>query len=300
MRSARLGDGRLGHGWRRRASAPRLGYPLPTRRRCAPGRSRTGPPLGSSTTCRHRQDGTPAPPADPGPGGASTTITAIAHRGTPRSGPGRRPAAPGATEPRPRPRPRAGRPPGVSGPGGRCWSRWPSSWSGPGPTGGWTRTPSSTSGSSTTCWPGTARSSTWGSGWRSTPTRCGCSPSPPCTASRRGRRSSGPRWCSAWRARPGAFVAGGAAVARLGARHDEGTVLPIGLLMVSVVAGVWEFATSGLEMSMVFLWLGGTFLLLVRAADRRTRRAGRRRRGRARHAGPPRAGPGVRGLRRGV
>ena len=34
--------------------------------------------------------------------------------------------------------------------------------------------------------------------------------------------------------------------------------------MVSVVAGVWEFATSGLEMSMVFLWLGARFLLLVR------------------------------------
>jgi len=66
----------------------------------------------------------------------------------------------------------------------------------------------------------------------------------------------------------GGFVAGGAAVVRLGARHDEGTVLPLGLLMVSVVAGVWEFATSGLEMSMVFLWLGGTFLLLVRVADR--------------------------------
>ena len=66
----------------------------------------------------------------------------------------------------------------------------------------------------------------------------------------------------------GGFVAGGAAVVRLGARHDEGTVLPLGLLMVSVVAGVWEFATSGLEMSMVFLWLGGTFLLLVRVAER--------------------------------
>ena len=67
----------------------------------------------------------------------------------------------------------------------------------------------------------------------------------------------------------GAFVAGGMAVARLGARHDEGTVLPLGLLMVSVVAGVWEFATSGLEMSMVFLWLGVSFLLLVRVEARR-------------------------------
>ena len=62
----------------------------------------------------------------------------------------------------------------------------------------------------------------------------------------------------------------GLAVVRLGARHDEGTVLPIGLLMVSVVAGVWEFATSGLEMSMVFLWLGVSFLLLVRVATRRS------------------------------
>jgi len=33
---------------------------------------------------------------------------------------------------------------------------------------------------------------------------------------------------------------------------------------------VWEFATSGLEMSMVFLWLGVTFLLLVRVETRRT------------------------------
>ena len=37
-----------------------------------------------------------------------------------------------------------------------------------------------------------------------------------------------------------------------------------------MVAGVWEFATSGLEMSMVFLWLGVVFLLLVRVADRRS------------------------------
>ena len=68
----------------------------------------------------------------------------------------------------------------------------------------------------------------------------------------------------------GGFIAGGLAVVRLGSRHDEGTVLPIGLLMVSVVAGVWEFATSGLEMSMVFLWLGVSFLLLVRVAVRRS------------------------------
>ena len=68
----------------------------------------------------------------------------------------------------------------------------------------------------------------------------------------------------------GGFVAGGSAVARLGSRHHEGTVLPLGLLVVSVVAGVWEFATSGLEMSMVFLWLGVSFLLLVRVETRRS------------------------------
>ena len=68
----------------------------------------------------------------------------------------------------------------------------------------------------------------------------------------------------------GGFVAGGLAVVRLGARGDEGTVLPLGLLIGSVVAGVWEFATSGLEMSMVFLWLGVSFLLLVRVGGRRS------------------------------
>jgi len=68
----------------------------------------------------------------------------------------------------------------------------------------------------------------------------------------------------------GGFVAGGLAVGRLGGRHDEGTVLPLGLLMVSAVAGVWEFTTSGLEMSMVFLWLGLAYLLLVRVAGRRS------------------------------
>jgi arabinofuranosyltransferase len=46
-------------------------------------------------------------------------------------------------------------------------------------------------------------------------------------------------------------------------------VLPLGILTVSVVAGVWQFATSGLEMSMVFLWLGCSFLLLVRVEARR-------------------------------
>jgi arabinofuranosyltransferase len=65
------------------------------------------------------------------------------------------------------------------------------------------------------------------------------------------------------------FVTGGRAIQRLGAVRQESTVFPLGLLIASVVAGVWEFVTSGLEMSMVFLWLGTSFLLLVRVEARR-------------------------------
>ncbi len=68
------------------------------------------------------------------------------------------------------------------------------------------------------------------------------------------------------------FAAGARAVQRLGiSRGETTTVLPLGLFVVSVVAGVWEFATSGLEMSMVFLWLGVCFLLLIRLESRRRR-----------------------------
>ena len=52
-------------------------------------------------------------------------------------------------------------------------------------------------------------------------------------------------------------------------RATRTAVFPLGLLMASVVAGVWEFATSGLEMSMVFLWLGAAYLVLVRVEARR-------------------------------
>jgi arabinofuranosyltransferase len=69
----------------------------------------------------------------------------------------------------------------------------------------------------------------------------------------------------------GGFVTGARAAQRLGYSRHESTVFPLGLLMVSVVAGVWEFATSGLEMSMVFLWLGVSFLSLVRVEQRRSR-----------------------------
>jgi arabinofuranosyltransferase len=69
----------------------------------------------------------------------------------------------------------------------------------------------------------------------------------------------------------GGFLTGGRAVQRLAGSRNGVTVFPLGLLVASVVAGVWEFATSGLEMSMVFLWLGTSFLLLVRLEERRTR-----------------------------
>lgn len=73
-------------------------------------------------------------------------------------------------------------------------------------------------------------------------------------------------WCTAL-----GFVIGASAIRRLGVSRGETTILPVGLLIVSVVAGVWEFATSGLEMSMVFLWLGACFLLLVHVEARRQR-----------------------------
>ncbi|MGH9080124.1 MAG: hypothetical protein ACRDYE_08655 [Acidimicrobiales bacterium] len=71
----------------------------------------------------------------------------------------------------------------------------------------------------------------------------------------------------------GGFVAGGRGVQRLARSRQESGVFPLGLLMVSAVAGVWEFATSGLEMSMVFLWLGLSFASLVRVEQHRGRPA---------------------------
>jgi arabinofuranosyltransferase len=65
-------------------------------------------------------------------------------------------------------------------------------------------------------------------------------------------------------------VLGGRAVQRLGASRGDGLVLPIGLLIFSVVAGVWEFSTGGLEMGMVFAWIGLSFWLLVRTERDRT------------------------------
>jgi arabinofuranosyltransferase len=61
-----------------------------------------------------------------------------------------------------------------------------------------------------------------------------------------------------------AFIAGltcalaaftiGACASRIGRRRNE-IVLAIGLLFVAVIPVMWDFASSGLEMSLVWLWL---------------------------------------------
>ena len=71
-----------------------------------------------------------------------------------------------------------------------------------------------------------------------------------------------------------AFVlAGRAALVAAGGRGDDGgvgrgdgVVVPIGPLVVSSVAVVWDFATSGLEMSLVWLWISACWYVLCRAA----------------------------------
>jgi arabinofuranosyltransferase len=67
----------------------------------------------------------------------------------------------------------------------------------------------------------------------------------------------------------GGVVLSGRAVQQLSSTRSDALVLPLGLVVFSVVAGVWEFATSGLEMGMVFLWVGLSFWLLVRTEQRR-------------------------------
>jgi len=64
-------------------------------------------------------------------------------------------------------------------------------------------------------------------------------------------------------------VLAGRAVQRLAADRESGVVLPLGLLVFGSVAAVWEFASGGLEMGMVFCWIGLTVWLLVRLEDRR-------------------------------
>jgi arabinofuranosyltransferase len=76
----------------------------------------------------------------------------------------------------------------------------------------------------------------------------------------------------------GAFAIGGY-VARIQHRGSDGVVFPVGLVLVAAVAVVWDFSTSGLEMSLVWLWLAGSWWALVTVAradeiGRRSRLAG--------------------------
>jgi arabinofuranosyltransferase len=72
-----------------------------------------------------------------------------------------------------------------------------------------------------------------------------------------------------------AFVVAGMATRRLH-RGDDGVVVPVGLLLVASVAVVWDFASSGLEMGLVWLWIAGAWFVLVSVA-RATELPGRRR-----------------------
>ena len=63
----------------------------------------------------------------------------------------------------------------------------------------------------------------------------------------------------------GAFVVAGKAT-RLLHRGEAGVVVPVGLILVASVAVVWDFSTSGLEMGLVWLWIGASWFVLVAAA----------------------------------
>ncbi len=67
----------------------------------------------------------------------------------------------------------------------------------------------------------------------------------------------------------GAFVIGGLA-ARIRHQGSDGVVVPVGLLLVAAVAVVWDFSTSGLEMGLVWLWLAGSWWVLMTAARTET------------------------------
>jgi len=62
-----------------------------------------------------------------------------------------------------------------------------------------------------------------------------------------------------------AFAVAGKAT-RLYHRGEHGVVVPVGLILVAAVAVVWDFSTSGLEMGLVFLWIAGSWYVLVSAA----------------------------------
>jgi len=57
----------------------------------------------------------------------------------------------------------------------------------------------------------------------------------------------------------------------------ERPVLPLGVLLVAALPPVWDFATSGLEMSLVWLWLAASWWVLLLAATATERLVGSRR-----------------------
>jgi len=79
----------------------------------------------------------------------------------------------------------------------------------------------------------------------------------------------GPEWISVLLGL--AATVGGFALAAYAGRmlcRRDALVLPLGLVAVAAVPVVWDFATSGLEMGLVWLWIGGSFLALARLARR--------------------------------
>ena len=55
--------------------------------------------------------------------------------------------------------------------------------------------------------------------------------------------------------------------ARLGRRRGATLVVPAGMLCLVCLDVMWDFATSGLETGLIFLWLGALWWLLVRRLD---------------------------------
>jgi arabinofuranosyltransferase len=79
----------------------------------------------------------------------------------------------------------------------------------------------------------------------------------------------GPEWISVLLGL--AAAAGGFAAAAYAGRmlcRRDGLVVPVGLIAVASVPVVWDFATSGLEMGLVWLWIGLSFVALARLARR--------------------------------
>lgn len=72
------------------------------------------------------------------------------------------------------------------------------------------------------------------------------------------------------------FAIGGATARRL---HAGAIPVPLGLLMAAAIPVMWDFATSGLELGAVWLWLAGCWAVLVRLAGADQSWRGRRRAG---------------------